>query len=447
MVMCWQMMRKAYQAVIPPANAAPVSGGLPSEREWAWIVALIFCLVAPEMLLINLGSMDELWSYQACRRILHHQVPYLDFNLIVSPFSAQLGGFWLWVFGDALVVHRILGILCNALFLGLIYQIARKTGMTALGGVFALAAAAFAIDHLPFYNYNWLALLFALGAMNCLLTPGHASKAQRLPRFTMSNTVLAGFLLGMAAITKQNTGLAFLAALLVYLGWLALAGRGRKPIRDLLRPPAAIGIGFSIPVAVEFMVIGVQGGLGPWNSFAGGGLARFYAETSRSFWVYFQGNPVYAGLAVLIPAAIVFMLAAAGSRSGRPEPDWNLRLLAAGTLAVFSQVIPLYDTVHLIMTLPLVLIGLSKAGSVRFGPKRPIFKSDSVLTERLGFRSVDSAAFAATAALTILLLLAVPYYRMVQLAHHELVFSSLPRYQGIPVKPEMTKPCVQSAPG
>lgn len=126
------------------------------------IIALLFIAVASCILPRYLNNLDEIWNYNFGINTANGKLPYKDFNMVQTPLSAFISGISLKIFGNELLVMRILGsILCTAI-LYVSYKILDKLKVNK--SVMYLALLIIFALHAKYstYDYNYLLILITL---------------------------------------------------------------------------------------------------------------------------------------------------------------------------------------------------------------------------------------------------------------------------------------------
>lgn len=198
-----------------------------------------------------LSLVDEGLVVQVADDLLHGRRLYADAVAYAWP-----GAFWLTagVFalaGTSVETARTLALVVFALAIALAYLIARWTlgrfGALVVALVF-LAYRVWAYPHWQMVNYSPLAMMWLLAAV---WASGEAIARQR-----MLWAVAAGIMAGLAAISKQDLGLATVGLLGAALA-LAPAGGGRQRLGGFALGAAAV-------LGTTLLVLAAQGVLVPW---------------------------------------------------------------------------------------------------------------------------------------------------------------------------------------
>ena len=87
----------------------------------------IFCIlaiiIAGIILPRELNNLDEIWNFNFARNIANGLMPYRDFNMLQTPLLSMICGEILYLFGQELIVMRILAVILCASIIFLLYKI------------------------------------------------------------------------------------------------------------------------------------------------------------------------------------------------------------------------------------------------------------------------------------------------------------------------------------
>ena len=196
-----------------------MSAGTSRRPALLWIgVFAGAALISGFTILRGLDPFDEGLALQAARRVSEGQLPYADFLWAYGPGAPYLLGGLRELFGDSLLVWRIVRVLADATVATAVFALVRReTGETPLALVAWLLAACALADPRS-ANPDGFALPFVMVAF--VLAP--ARPPRPLP---------AGILLGLAAAFRIDFALFGLAAVLVALALRRGEGRSRALLR------------------------------------------------------------------------------------------------------------------------------------------------------------------------------------------------------------------------
>lgn len=201
------------------------------------MLASVFAvLLALPMLAAPLSIFDGGIAASAGTFILHGRVPYRDFWFLYGPLSAYLAAALTAVFGTDLTVLRIAGIVLVGLTAGLGYGLIRNVAPGIPGAVLATSAAAIAVRWTGVDLWPWaLSMVLVLAAI-LAAQPG-----------TGRSLLLAGAILGLAALARQDLGVYGLAA-------VSVSSRSLKPLAGAALILVPVGALLLLLVPIQALV-------------------------------------------------------------------------------------------------------------------------------------------------------------------------------------------------
>jgi hypothetical protein len=333
-------------------------------------VALIFIL-KPHNFNHSIIDMDEIWNYQYARRIFYGQIPYRDFVMLQTPFSAQLNAFFLYLFGDRLIVLRWAGSFLMALNGVVTYKILRVIGknhLVALGYTCMLSSLFLLYPH---NNYSWTVVLFLSAALMFELF-----KINKFKKEQIYYEIFIGLALGLATITKQNIGLAGLLASIVFLFYHS-RDIGNK---YLIHSISLKLVGWSIVVGFEIIYLSSNTNIIQMTKNIIINLYQFTSSSSISYINLIFSNLFIALVALSLPIIILSTLI-----KGIQCEDTKIKtiklVVSLYALANLTMIFPRADIIHIIFGMPIAII----AGSLLFYQKDNSRNTSSITASILIF--------------------------------------------------------------
>ncbi len=232
-------------------------------RKDAFFCGLAFLISAVYLLALHnkeIPDLDEGWILALSNRVLHGDLPYKDFFMLMAPGAIYLNAWIFQLFGTSIMVERLAAVILGSLGASAVYLLARL----GMGFFFSMTASLLYLTwQFPFFfqaSYSWYAvvsmiLAYLLMGLTVYNREGHFRKL-----------FLVGALCGTSFLFKQNIGaLAFIGCVLYYLAERAFLDRETR--RGLLFPlfPSPFGkadaalltkrytvmlVGFAIPLGV-----------------------------------------------------------------------------------------------------------------------------------------------------------------------------------------------------
>ena len=185
------------------------------KKEWIIVIALLFIL-ASIIIIRPLNDLDEIWNYNFARNIADGKMPYKDFNMIQTPLVPILCSVFLNIFGNELIVMRILAIILCTLILFITYKILQKLKVNKhLNFTFIIFLIYILKDHFRI-DYNFFVLLNVLIIIYIELKLISDIKSNEDILITSNKDIFLGILAGICICSKQTTGICVSIVLLGY---------------------------------------------------------------------------------------------------------------------------------------------------------------------------------------------------------------------------------------
>ena len=181
---------------------------------------ILFLLFLFYNLILSPLNLDEIWCYGFSHSLYKGLIPYLDFNMVITPFYPFVMSIPFYLFGSSMLVFHIENALLLTLFCYYSYQL--------IGKNFWLISIFFIWPiNITFPNYNFLLLFLFVFLI-------YAEKKEY-------SDYIIGLLLGIVFLTKQSVGFILLFSVLYYY-------------KDLKKIKRRI-IGFMIPCTIFFLYL------------------------------------------------------------------------------------------------------------------------------------------------------------------------------------------------
>lgn len=206
-----------------------------------FIVTLLFNLIC------NTLVHDEVWNYGFSYNIATGQIPYKDFNMVITPLFPILGALFMFIFGKNLVIYHIFNtIICTLIF----YYLKRYNPKS-----YYITYSILLFLCMPGYNLFCLLLLYILMYMED----------------KKSNDYLIGIVLGLTFLTKQNIGI-----------YLCIPTLFIKDIKRIFKR----GVGFLIPNIIILIYILLNNCLYEFIDYVFLGIESFAKENITIISIY-----------------------------------------------------------------------------------------------------------------------------------------------------------------
>lgn len=164
-------------------------------KSHAFDVLIFICIVlviSPIILSRNLNNLDEIWNYNFARNIADGLVPYRDFNMLQTPLLPFIAGLFLKLFGNELIIMRILAIVLISGIFFMAYKILRKLKVPTLYSLSFLFILFVLLKEHICIDYNFAILLLTLILIYLEIKHAHY--------------FIIGFICGCCILFKQSTG-------------------------------------------------------------------------------------------------------------------------------------------------------------------------------------------------------------------------------------------------
>lgn len=164
------------------------------------------------LLILQPFTIDDVYNYSFGQNIKNGLIPYLDYNMIVTPLSAYITAFCTLIF-DNIFVIKFLWIITTVIVCILINEILSKFINDIKLNYILSIMLAFFTGIFSMYSYNLLALCLILYSCNYILS---------VKDLTYKNFLVLSFVVFVTILLKQTTGVVLLITNLFYLIILAI---------------------------------------------------------------------------------------------------------------------------------------------------------------------------------------------------------------------------------
>ncbi len=289
-----------------------------------------------------LGSMDEIWMYNFARCILEGMLPYRDFSIIVTPLLPMILSIFLKIFGQELIVVRILEILETSIILFLVYKILIKLKVNKYISLIATVIIFNINSYAFFFNYSWLVLLFAL-----IILYYELDQKNEFFELYWKRDLILGIIAGFSILTKQTTG-AVIA--ICFAGYKLLMIDNVNDLRKFAKILGIRIIGILIPVLLFLVYLLYNNIVWEFVDYAILGLKTF--TNSVSYITVINDSRISVRiLAYIVPVTllagiITYIIALIKDEIRKKEWFRNMYILLVYSVAVLVVIIPLADYAH-----------------------------------------------------------------------------------------------------
>jgi hypothetical protein len=196
------------------------------------IALTVFIFISLQIFNLSINIADEGFFLYSAKQILLGQIPYRDFFMQVTPGNYYLLALFVKIFGNYIVVDRIMAIIATSLLLILLSKIFNLSKRWQL--FYLLIVVLLQLGVSSFFSYN-VAFIIAVFAFYLL--------HQGLNKASFKYLVFSGIVSALAFIFKQNVGLIIFLSFPLLILLLAKNGSKAKSIfLYLLSYAATIGL-------------------------------------------------------------------------------------------------------------------------------------------------------------------------------------------------------------
>lgn len=286
--------------------------------------------------LVLVTSNDELWNFQNIYKMINGYKLYTDCNAIITPIFYYLGAIFLDIFSAKYITFRVYNVITIILLLVIVYKILKKLDLSKnlllayLSFFFLLMFQVFIAGA----NYNTLACLFILLGMYLYISG-------------KSTNLKQGLIIFLVFFTKQNTGVFYALAVLVYE--LITTKFNLKYIKDQFKK----FFFFFIPTSILLLKMYFDNNLFDFINFCFGGLFEF-GESN----IVFTAAPFYYALPTTTITIYIFTMLKKNTIFKSLKDDFFNTLTFLFVFAIFNTLIiyPIFNSAHFICTFPYHLL-------------------------------------------------------------------------------------------
>lgn len=322
-----------------------------------------------------IGNLDELWNFNFANNVEKGLVPYRDFNMVQTPLLPMVNAIFLAIFGNELIVMRILACLLCAGVLFTFYKILNLLKANKGISLFAVMALFYLLKDYFCMDYNFAVLFVTLIIIYIELRRNLKKSENANLRYNTNSSVrrennssnvekdlkdkrqktwktdlILGILAGICIMLKQSTG-AIVAVALV--GYNLLLVRSKEDFITYLKSAGIKILGILIPIAIIFIYLAINGAIDDFWDYCIAGIKTFTNKIPYSrLW---DNDKLYIKvLCVLAPILLVGIFLYSVAKRNK-----TFLIISSLSIASFSAAYPIADEVHF-------LIGILPTGIIAF---------------------------------------------------------------------------------
>lgn len=318
-------------------------------------ILLILLLICTSIIIIKpLNDLDEIWNYNFARNIVDGNTPYKDFNMITMPFVPALCAIFLSLFGNELIVMRIIAILLSTIILFITYKILEVLKVNKwINYVFIIFLIYILKDHFRI-DYNFFVLFNVLWIIYIELKLIGKNKTKEQLLITSKMDIVVGILAGICICSKQTTGVFVAIALVVYN---IINVSNFKEFKLFVKKAIYRVIGILIPLLLLASYFTWNH---LWNDFIDYcilGIGTFSNFISYSNLL--NNNVVIKILSIIVPIFLISMIGnILVNKYNKKEIDQKLLILSSYSIVEMVVVFPISDNIHFLIGAYVAMIGI-----------------------------------------------------------------------------------------
>ena len=316
--------------------------------------SVILLTIASVVIIKPINSLDELWNYNFASNISKGLVPYKDFNMVQTPLLPLINSIFLMIFGNELIVMRILACFLCAGNLFMMYKILNLLNVNKGIGLFSVITVFYVLKDHFCIDYNFAVLFVLLIIIYIEIKQRMSIKKLRninnelelnrenisILNFNIKVDLLLGILAGICIALKQSTGLIIA---IVLIGYNILMVRSKKDFMIYLKIVGIRTLGVMIPLVLLLIYLLITNSFTDFWDYCVLGLKTF--NNKIPYLKLFDNELDYIKVScVLMPILIIalFILAIIKRKD-------VLLILTSFAIASYSVVYPIADEIHFLI--------------------------------------------------------------------------------------------------
>ena len=340
-------------------------------KEIIGFILLVFIYIFSCIITKNINNLDELWNYSFAKNIANSLIPYKDFNIIVTPFIYYISGIILKIFGQELIVIRVITAILNTGVFVLIFKILSKlidsikekikietktrTDTNSISiPIIITTILIFLFKDFYVFDYNVVFILFTL--IIIYLEIKQRNNTNKIFEINIKLDIIIGLLIGLAILTKQSVGIVLAFA---SLGYKLLIVKNKQELKEYFKIVLSRILGILIPILMFIIYLIITKSFISFIDYAILGISTF--SNHISYINLFKENIVIKILAILVPFSLIYMLLSGIKKrkiqKRKIENDINL-IIFTYSIATIMLCYPIADKIHFLLGTLVPIIGI-----------------------------------------------------------------------------------------
>lgn len=321
------------------------------KKEYLFFIYL-FLFIFSFIIVKPIENLDELWNYNMARAIYEGLIPYKDISMVITPLLSFINAGFLFLFGNNLVVMRILAaLLCSSIlyvtfkiFMLLIKEIKISVIFTFILGI--LMIEDFCID----YNFFSIFLILIILYLELKKNDNENKLLENLAN--AKSNILIGILAGCVILTKQTIGAIVSFIAVIYpMFWI----RNKSDFKIFIKIAMQRVLGIIVPLILMLIYLLVTGALDDFISYTILGVFTF--SNKIGYANLLKQDFVIKMLAIVVPISVVLMILYSILGKGKTI-NTNFKILTIYSLSPLIIVYPISDRIHFLIGSYIVIIAI-----------------------------------------------------------------------------------------
>ena len=301
----------------------------------------IFSIIMPRAL----GNYDELWNFNFANQMANGLIPYKDFNMIQTPLMPMVCSIFLKIFGQELIVMRVLAVILNLMIFYVSYKILSYLKVSKPLILGTLISIFLILQKYMYIDYNLGLLLILL-----LIIYLELRKTTQKLKLNIKYDILIGILSGLCFTLKQSIGM---VAIIVLVGYQILKVDNKNDLILFIKIALFRVLGALIPIAILLVYLICNNALKDFISYALLGIGTFSNNIPYTRLI-FADNKITFIFSILVPILLIIMLIITLVKRRKV-----VTIFTVFSLTSFLLVFPISDEIHFYIGIVPILIYIS----------------------------------------------------------------------------------------
>ena len=254
------------------------------------------------VLIRELKDLDEIWNFNFANNIANGLIPYKDFNMVTMPFLPMIISVFLKIFGQEVIVMRVLCVLMITYIEIMLLCILEKLKVKDYINYLSLIFICYIIKAYITIDYNYFILAIVLTIINIEIS--QYIKNKKIIYFDKKVDFIIGLLAGFCVVTKQSTG-AIIAIITIF--YKSIEIRSKSDFIEFIKAFFTRLLGMFIPIFCILAYIWYTGAFRDFISYCILGIKTFcnykpYTDLIKS------SNLSIKILSILVPVILISCL-------------------------------------------------------------------------------------------------------------------------------------------